>query len=233
MAFKDWVRLPTAWIEERGLRKLRWAVSGGGADNAAALMTLAAIAHNADDQIGLARLTYDSLCVATGLSRSKLSNGLDVLEKLKVLERTPDGRSTYKLAHYNPTSGWAKFPAKSMYKAAEILSFRDLSLRRVVELDALKLFFLLVARRDRNTNLAKIGYGKISDYTGIERSRIKSALSLLASLSLMHVERVPSKLSVHGVASAYRIVGLDSYVHMGTRGRALDALVFDSPTGSE
>ena len=68
MPMKDWVPLPSRWIEEGGLDELEWtARETSGSDNVAALMVLAPIAHNADDQ-GLARCTYDQLALATGLS---------------------------------------------------------------------------------------------------------------------------------------------------------------------
>jgi hypothetical protein len=227
MPFNKWVRLPSSWINQGDLRRLRWASGGEGSDNTAALMALVAIAHRADEENGVARLTYDELCTATGLSRAKLSNGLDLLERIRVVERTPEGRSTYKLANYSPQSGWAALPAKGMYSGRKIAAFSDLTLRRATELDAMKLFFLFVARRGRDTNVANIGYEKISEYTGVDRARIKAAISLLASLSLVYVEQIPSKSNDLGVANAYRIVGVDSYSHMGTRGRAMNAFDFD------
>jgi hypothetical protein len=42
MAVHNWARLPSKWIEEGGLRDLRWVASKPtGSDNAAALMVLA------------------------------------------------------------------------------------------------------------------------------------------------------------------------------------------------
>jgi hypothetical protein len=200
-------------------------VRGEGSDNTAALISLTVIAHAVDEETGVARATYDQLCASTGLSRAKLSNGLDILNQIKVLEPGPESlRSTYRLVNYDPQRGWAKFPAKSMYSGTEVAAFSDFRLRRVTELDALKLFFLFVARRDRGTNLANIGYDKIEEYTEVKRTRIKSAISLLASLSLVYVEHVPSKTNVHGVSNAYRVVGVESYTHMGTKGRAMTAL---------
>jgi hypothetical protein len=52
-----------------------------------------------------------------------------------------------------------------------------------------------------------------------KKGRIKTGISFLASLSLVYVEQVPSKTNSFGVSSAYRLVGLDSYNHMGTKGR--------------
>jgi hypothetical protein len=106
-----------------------------------------------------------------------------------------------------------------MYSGGRIIAFDEFRLRKVVELDALKLFFLFVARRGRDTNLANIGYEKIEDYTNIRRVRIKSAISFLASLSLVYVEHVQSQSNSYGVSNCYRIVGIEPYKHMGTRGR--------------
>jgi hypothetical protein len=228
VAIRDWVRLPSSWINDGGLAALRWRYGGEGADQIAALMVLTVIAHAADSDTGVARVTYDHFCAASLLSRAKVSKGLDVLERIEVIEREPDdARSTYKLAKFDPNAGWAKFPAKSMYSAGTIAAFTDFQLRRVAELDALKLFFLMVARRNRSTNIANIGYDKIIGYTNINRGRIKTALSFLAARSLVHVERIPSMISSDGVSNAYRVVGIEPYAHMGTRGRAMDAVEFE------
>ena len=228
MSSRDWVRLPSTWIDERGLAGLSWKAGGAGSDNTAALMALTAIAHAADQETGIARLTYDDLCDLTGLSRAKASNGLEILRGINVIERGPDGaRSTYQLVNY-ARSHWAKLPVKSMYRrAGRIAAFDDFQLRLPAELEALKLFFLFVARRGRTSNVAHIGYEKIEEYTGIKRGRIKTGLSLLATLSLVYVEPIPSGTNMYGVSNAYRIVGLDTYNHMGTRGRGMTAIDYN------
>ncbi len=78
MALRPWVRLPSWWIEEGGLRDLRWN-KGEDADNIAALMTLCVIAHHADERASgddeaelVTSLTYDRLGLATGISREKI-----------------------------------------------------------------------------------------------------------------------------------------------------------------
>jgi hypothetical protein len=217
MPISEWVRLPSAWIDAHGLADLPWKSGGEGSDNTAALMALIVITHAVDQDTGIARVTYDHICNGAGLSRAKLSNGLDVLKKIKVIEE--QSRSTYRLANFGEGGRWAKIPAKSMYSVGRIAAFADFQLRRAAELDALKLFFLFAARRGSDTNRANIGYEKIEQYTGIKKARIKTGISFLASLSLVYVEQVPSKTNSFGVSSAYRLVGLDSYNHMGTKGR--------------
>jgi hypothetical protein len=79
----DSTRLPAppcntdaAWI--------RWAKEVG-ARNTAALITLLVIAHHADAETGIARLTYDDIQQAASLSRSLISAALDVLEAAQLL----------------------------------------------------------------------------------------------------------------------------------------------------
>ena len=105
-----------------------------------------------------------------------------------------------------------------------MFAFSEFKLRSEIELVALKLYFLFVARRTAATNLAVITYDKITAYTGVERDKIKPAPSLLASLSLVYVEHVKIRETnnPYGLANAYRLAGLDSYRHMGTTGRGLN-----------
>jgi hypothetical protein len=75
--------------------------------------------------------------------------------------------------------------------------------------------------------MANISFDKIEEYTSIERQSIKPATSLLAALSLVYVEHIPSLRNEYGIANAYRLAGLDPYAHMGTRGRGMEAVDFD------
>jgi hypothetical protein len=136
------------------------------------------------------------------------------------------GRSSFQLANYG-LSRWAMIPARRLYRDDKISAFDDFHLRRQVELEALKLYLAIAARRDRNTNLAHMTYDQIEVLTGIERGRIKSAISFLAGQLLIHVEHVPSR-GDYGFANAYRLVHLDALVHMGTRLRG-GAEIFGVP----
>ncbi|MGA2792520.1 MAG: hypothetical protein ABSE69_03150 [Roseiarcus sp.] len=235
MALRDWVRLPSAWIEAGGLRDLRWN-RGEGADHITALMALLVIAHHGqelavdDDKAELiATVTYDQLGSATGKSREKIAGGLDVLAAHKVITRAPRGRSTFRLEDYDHKRGWCKLPAKKLYSGESIEAFDAFNLRVIAELDAMKLYFLFAARRDNESNLANISYDTISAYSGVERGRLKKAISVLAAHGLVYVEHKKSSLNDYGVANAYRLAHLDSYAHMGTRGRR-DADDFEIPT---
>ena len=112
MAFKDWVRLPTRWIQDGGLRSFRWSPTEG-ASHAAALMTLVALAHHADDQTMSAAITYDQLTASTTLSRAKVSAGLKMLEAQRIIVRKTNGRSSFQITGYDPTKDWGKLPARA------------------------------------------------------------------------------------------------------------------------
>jgi len=165
----------------------------------------------------ISRLTYEQTATITGLSRAKISGGLNILAARGIIHRNSEGRSIFKLDAYDPVKGWAKMPAKRLYQSGYIHAFSDFRLRRPAELNALKLYFLFVAFRDNHSNMASISYDKIEEYTAIDRSRIKGGLSVLAANSLVYVEHIP-KADGH-VYNAYRLPQLDAYVHMGTTNR--------------
>lgn len=219
MAMRDWVRLPSRWIEDGGLSEIEWAAAKpSGSDYIAGLMVLAPLAHHADEN-GVAKCTYDQLVLATGLSRSKVSAGLSVLKELVLIEHEPAGRSTFQINNYHLAGGWSKLPARRLYAGGHIVAFQHFRLRAMCELHALKLYYLFVRRRSNETNMAHLSYEKIEEYSGIERSRIKKGISFLVSVGLVHVEHLPSRYYEGRHANAYRIIYLDSYHHLGTRGR--------------
>ena len=70
--------------------------------------------------------------------------------------------------------------------------------------------------------MAHLSYDKIEEYAGIERYRIKAAISVLLNVGLVHVERTESRSNERGTANAYRLAYLDPYLHFGTRGAIPD-----------
>lgn len=213
----EWVRLPTNWIRLDGLKDFTWGENGS--SNAASLMVLIAIAQRSDQLTGKSRIPYDLLTAATGLSRTKVADGLDILEMRRLITRAVDGRSTYALMDFNPTGGWAKLPARRLYQGERIKAFKDFTLRKVTELDALKAYLLFVAYRDRETNKAFLTYDQIQEKCGIPTNRIKAAQSLLVVNDLIVVDQY-LRPDQYGVVQAYRINKIEPRVHGGTRGRA-------------
>lgn len=216
---RQWVPLPTLWIEERGLSAFQWGGAGEGSNNAAALLCLILIAHHADGH-GRARLTYDQISDMSGLSRAKIAAGLKILHEGE-FARSVD-KSHFQLAHFDMTvRGWGQLPARRLYTKTGRLTFaRGMHLRQRAELDALKIFLLFVARRDVASNRIDLSYDKIAEYSGISRNRITDALSFLTVNSLVVTHKQESDINDFATANSYRLRGLNPYNHAGTTGRA-------------
>lgn len=216
--YQPFVMLPNAWIEKKQLELFKWKSPGGG-DHIAALMCLLAISHRVDEN-GVSKITYDDISSVIPLSRAKISAGIKVLVQFGILQHEPLGQSTFGLIGYGQGS-WGKMPAKGLYKDGRIRSLSDFTLRKAVELHALKIYFLFVSRRDTKTNEVRIAYTKISEYTGVPKEQIKAATSLLIENLLISVDSIrdwPQWNSNHSQPNCYRIAHVDSYIHRGTKG---------------
>ncbi len=221
MARAEFVRLPSQWIAQNGLKAFTWRSGKGSENNAAqivALMVLIMVAHDADQTTGIAQMTYEQLVERASSSREKVSAGLKLLEANGLILRKTHGRSSIALTGFDPLKGWAKVPAKRLYYNDVVTAFSRFKLRVRTELDALKLYLLLIAFRDNESNVARISYQKIAEYTGIATKNIAPAISFLNGLALIYTERAPSSESDFGISNAYRIAGIDAYRHRGTQG---------------
>jgi len=216
-----WVRLPSAWIETRGLVSFRWKLEG--ADRLAALMALMVIAHHADRESGIARLTWNDIAHCSGVSRAKLAAGLSLLEAERLVVREPRGRSTFQLQNFGEGHIWAKLPAKPLYGDSGLRAFQAFTLRNRAELDAVKLYLLFAARRDVRRNITFLSYPTIEEYSGVGHNNIKRALSLLIVHGLIVVDSRPSESNEYGVANGYRLAFLSAHHHAATTGRGFDA----------
>ena len=206
---KEWSCLPSKWIEDGGLINFSW--QNGQSNNTAAFMVLIVLSHNADDD-GCAKLTYEQICEYADISRAKVAAGIKLLKKNDIISTWVDGkRSAFKLNNYKISGEWCKIPCKPMYESDCVGAFRYFTLRNKTEYNALRLYLLFAARRDRQRNHAYITYDDICAYTNIRKNDIKAATSFLSSSSLVYTERVKSFKSEDGFANAYRLVGLDSW----------------------
>jgi DNA-binding transcriptional ArsR family regulator len=220
----DWIRNPT----KPGLAQLQSGRRQGYAEYVAALMLYIAIVHNANQEPnqdyaaeGYAKLSYSDFEKIVGLSRATISSGLKVLEEQKIIAVDKGRRtSVYQLPDYNPKKGWAKLPYRYFYKEGAIRFFSDFHLRKVTELNALKLYLLVTAFRNNESNLTMIAYEKIHQYTGIPVNDIRSALSLLVTLELIQIDRVTEVMQDEAEAlslrskNIYRLPGLKGK-HLG------------------
>lgn len=224
---QQWTKMPSGWTrEENGtLRLMKWGGSSP-SDQIAALMlyivlcSFARVRDSASDlEVGGCTLTYDRLSHCTGLSRAKVSGGLKLLEGYGLISKSiRNGKSYFVVSNFGSDSGWAKLPVKGVFTADGVHRFfTQLHLRKKVELNALKLYLIILAFRDNRTCSTSIGYEKISLYTGIPRGEICPAISLLVANDMIRVDRIESISDSKNLSNQYRIRHLDNYIHNGNQ----------------
>ena len=225
---KEWARMPSYWIrneEHIPFPNMKW-VGPNKSDQIAALMVYIILVHHANDEItnnrqevGLCSLTYTELSDISGLSRAKIAGGIKILTNLDVISQIGIGRNNmYKIKNYGTRGGWAKLPTNGLYNNSydKIHAFHKFHLRSKNELNAMKIYLLIVALRNNSSNYAKVGDERISYYTGVHRNEIKSAISLLINLGLLQVDTCDSDINEYSTVNMYRLCYLEAYKHRGT-----------------
>lgn len=225
---KQWVRMPAFWVrneDELPLAQMKW-VGPKKSDQIAALLIYLILVHHANEEItshlperGLCKLTYSTIGNLSGLSRAKIAGGLRILESIALISRFGTGRdNVYKISNFESVRGWGKLPTSGLYSAdrKSIPVFHRFQLRSKNELSALKIYYLIVATRDNSSGYAQVGYDKIQNYTGVPKNEIKSALSLLINLGLIHIDSGKSGVVEFGTVNLYRLRYLEPYKHRGT-----------------
>jgi hypothetical protein len=225
---KQWVQLPHQWVYAKKLTSLSWQEHK--AVGTAALLVLIPLAHRSDlapqDADGWVKLPFAELTELTGISKPLLEPAFSLLEKLEIIQRKRPGGGKANLYRITPNQlvkeveTYAALPCRSMYSTdrRRLIPLKDFRLRSRAELDALKVFFLLVAMRDRKTNATRANYETISGYTGVHKNRIRTAISLLLNAPLIHLEELDAgdDPEMH-TSHLYRIVGIVPRLHAGTR----------------
>lgn len=100
-------------------------------------------------------------------------------------------------------------------KTGYLSSFSGWTLRNKLELDAIKIYFVLVTFRDAKQNEVRIGYPRLNEYSGVGIGNIKGALNLLVASHLIYIEREYDR--DERTVNVYRIRGVDPYMHAGTQ----------------
>jgi hypothetical protein len=214
-----WAKIPTSWIiREAKLSLLMWRKEKSNATAALILLIALAIRFNQSNTgrtVGRGRRrtsfreSYDKMQSFTGLSRAKISAGLRLLDEMNIVTISRAKRmNQYTLRGITEDGKWAQVPQTHLLNSGTLL-FSKFQLRHRNELNALKLYLLLIAYRNTSANFASIGYDKICNISGIARNDIPSALSLLINLDLVRIEQDdPVSGNPGRPHNRYRICGL-------------------------
>lgn len=187
-----WAPMYSWWIQDEVIQSLNWRRNelGRPAGKTAALMIYIAITMKSSEEPGMrpVKITYSRLSEMTGISRELVREGITILEKLEMISVEKVGRNNiYTLVNKRLKGGWCKIPVKPiMTEDGKIISpFKELRLRRKIELHAIKIFLYLASVRDNHTEFSLASYETIRKAVGISDKDISRALALLSLIGLL------------------------------------------------
>lgn len=214
---REWVKLPSAWILNGGLRQFG-GTEARAPEEAEALRLLVCISLMVGQEgvgpstsSGSASISYTQFCRMTGASRLLVANGLRrlVAERLVTVDESCKVHS-YVLAGYDGDR-WAKVPRGYLCVGDGSTRLAELSLRYPATLDAMKIYLLLLSLRSRETGMTQVGHSAIEKYTGITAKDISPAISVLVVHRLVGVARNdPRTGHAQNIANHYIIAGLQA-----------------------
>ncbi|MBY7431463.1 ArsR family transcriptional regulator, partial [Escherichia ruysiae] len=163
-----WAPMYSWWIQDEVIQSLNWRRNelGRPAGKTAALMIYIAITMKSSEEAGMrpVKITYSRLSEMTGVSRELVREGITILEKLEMVSVEKVGRNNiYTLINKRSKGGWCKIPVKPiMTEDGKVISpFKELRLRRKIELHAIKIFLYLASVRDNHTEFSLASYERI------------------------------------------------------------------------
>jgi len=195
-----WFKMPSLWIKEGGLRHFKWKRDelGTPSGKVAALQLYHAIAmtlepieltdsYDVKTTRYVSTATFNRFRTLTGLSRASISVGLEILCTIGLITRIREGkRCFYEIKGYIfGGGGWCKVPLRKVIgKNDEVKAFHQFSLRKKIELYAMK--FYLCFARDNHTEGTYASFEAINKATGIPEKEIPSTYSYLIGVGLIN-----------------------------------------------
>ena len=101
--------------------------------------------ERSEDDATIVKATYDEIQDLIGISRSKIANGLALLVDLKIIVKDKN-RSHYRIIGLDVAGSWTKLPQEWLLQQPGHI-FEPFNLRSKSELDALKIYLLLLTFR--------------------------------------------------------------------------------------
>lgn len=217
--------MPSRWIREGELAAISWRESKGDATAALLLLMALCVERNranigretgerasaavpASDDRELVHATYDRLMDMTMLSRAKVAGGLKILRELKVVVATPRA-SEYRLPSIETPGSWCQLPQGHVWDNPHVAKYlKGLTLRHRAELDALKVYLMLLAFRGNKNSVTLLGYERMTQLAGLDRTEITRAKSHLFNWGLIVEKEVdPAPGQIGRNPTSYKIRG--------------------------
>ncbi|ECS3310548.1 ArsR family transcriptional regulator [Salmonella enterica subsp. enterica serovar Typhimurium] len=199
---KPWVKFPSKFVLDGRLKELLWTDDkvGKPSHKVAALKLYIALSMRAESKEAFchyidtyityysAQATYEELSELTALSRSSISSGIDILERLGLLSVDKVRRKNiYRFPGFDGSKDWCKMPCRALLSrdGKRIEAFHKLKLRSKIELYALKMFIYLCAVRDNHSHYTSASFERINLQTSIPEADIPRTHAYLSGIGLI------------------------------------------------
>lgn len=209
---KHWETLPTWWNRQDPCPLIGLQGGNHAGTSQAALRVLLALAVSDRDKATYdVWSTLDELEELTGMSRNLVLRGIKRASDAGLIAYEAGGprqKSHFHLTHpelaADTAGGWAKIPVEQVRKR-----MREIPMRGQAPLVSLKIYMLLLANRPNDNAVVRLSHERIQYKTGSQTRTIRSALSLLANVGLIHIIKESDdrgSASAHS-ATPYQILG--------------------------
>lgn len=206
----SFVRVPTTWIRDRQLSKLK--VRSGGVLELKVYFAL--VIAKGDYQRRMKSeeksfpATIDEISAVAHVSRPHAVEGLRLLRVRKLIKV---GRSEWRKANVGHRTTFHEFRGAPMpffkfpwQRVAESPLLKHLRLNTRASLNALKLYLLLGAFRDNRSGVSRMSFETMNRY-GVNHNAIREAVDLLIQAGLVALRRSEER----AMSNQYRLTGLD------------------------
>jgi len=157
-------------------------------------------------------MTYDELQEMTGFARATVSKGLKLLKEMQAIEVRKEGRiNIYTLPDVAVDGSYCQLPQQYILDGSRnvLQKFSGLQLHTRHGLNAIKLYVLFLALRQRRFNTTAVSYDGIMKHTGIRREDIPKAFSMLVALELARTAEDKDERD-HDKSRRYKVLGLNA-----------------------
>lgn len=188
--FFPWVKVPTTGLVDV-LKEMRWQRQGStsAAQDVAALMVYVVLLFIREEEA--AKITYDQLQHATGLSRSLICQGLKRLESVDLILCSGSKQKRQYVFRSPTVPPWFKLPCRAVMTEDGVVAFKTFTMRSKHELNAMKMYLYLASIRDREMLHSEVTYEKIYERLAIPERDIRRAINVLNTSGLLaRVNRV-------------------------------------------
>jgi len=139
---------------------------------------------------GCAQRSIGDFSHALKLSRPSVVKGFRVLRERGIVERLGGRPEIYRIAHYETAPNWTRLPKEYLVggsRSRQIARLAGLPSRGRVAANALRLYIYVASILNRNTNAATVGYARLMEILGLDRTAVSNAVSLLIEHQLITV----------------------------------------------